>query len=154
MVTMLLHVLGGVALLAATGVVVLCVRQRLSGSAVWDIPSDANQQGHQSRGDAIGPVERTPQLILQAQALAALLRPPPPPATAPPVAVVPERPAPVEPPPVPVIESPKFRLVGTTWSERHPERSMALIAETGQEGEARWVKEGVAIGHFVIHEIR
>ena len=32
---------------------------------------------------------------------------------------------------------------------------MALIAELGAaDGSERWVKEGVRLGHFVIHEIR
>ncbi len=32
---------------------------------------------------------------------------------------------------------------------------MALVSEVGSEaGSERWVKEGAALGHFVIHEVR
>ena len=48
-----------------------------------------------------------------------------------------------------------FKLHGTSVYRDRPERSMALISEPGgSEGERKWVREGAALGHFVVQEIR
>lgn len=49
----------------------------------------------------------------------------------------------------------RFKLHGTSCCPNQPSRSMALISEVGAaEGMERWVKEGSQVGHVVIHEIR
>jgi hypothetical protein len=154
----LLNVLTVVALLAAGGSVVRCARQWStpdSSSIVFPSESKIAQQSIGGTcGNSAQARETVSPLVAQAEAFASLLRPRPSPPPVPAVAVVQERPAPVEPLPAPVMESPKFRVVGTSCSEAHPERSMALVSELGQEGEAHWVREGTTVGHFVIHEIR
>ena len=53
------------------------------------------------------------------------------------------------------VPSAKFTLEGTSYYEKQPERSVALIAEPGSpEQNQYWVKEGERLGHFVIHRIR
>ena len=48
-----------------------------------------------------------------------------------------------------------FKLHGTSVYPDRPERSMALISEPGgSEGERKWVRQGAALGHFVVQEIR
>jgi len=58
-------------------------------------------------------------------------------------------------PKVQVVPSAKFKLEGTSYYPNQPDRSIALIAESGSTDEnPRWVKEGERLGHFVVHEIR
>jgi len=55
----------------------------------------------------------------------------------------------------PKASSVAFKLHGTSVYPDRPERSMALISEPGgSEGERKWVREGAALGHFVVQEIR
>ena len=53
----------------------------------------------------------------------------------------------------PKAASAAFRVVAVSCYPQRPERSMALIEPT-IGGDAKWVKEGTPVGHFVVHEIR
>jgi hypothetical protein len=152
----LFYALGAVALLGAAGVVISFVRQcSCSNEFAVEAPLGiAHRLTQDKRGPSADQQARTSVLVMQAQALASYLSPPAPPPSAKPAPVIRNVPVEVEPPPAPIVESPKFKVFGTSCSELHPERSMVLIAEPGQEGEAHWVKEGTSVGHFVIHEIR
>ena len=58
-------------------------------------------------------------------------------------------------PKIRVVPTAKFKLEGTSYYPNQPDRSIALIAESGSTDEnPRWVKEGERLGHFVVHEIR
>lgn len=46
-----------------------------------------------------------------------------------------------------------FRVIAVSCYPDRPARSMALLCASGSpESEARWVKEGAGIGHFVVRE--
>lgn len=149
----------GVLALAAAGAVLwrctgewLCRDGQVLVSAspdnVVDVFTEANHAHSQ------GTSEKIPPLVAQAQALALILNPPSPPrkeTLAIPKERVVER-APV-PEIRPVTTSPKFKIIGTSCSELRPDRSMALIVESGSD-EARWVRAGEQIGHFTVHAIR
>jgi hypothetical protein len=156
--TRLLNLFGAVALLGAAGIVVLCARE-WSGDSRVDLvlqaePNVVRRFTQNTSGKSAQESETAPALVVQARAFATILRPPSPALSIKPAPTVTEPPAHVEPPSVAVAESPKFKVFGTSRSESHPERSMALVAEPGQESEAYWVKEGSSVGHFVVHEIR
>jgi hypothetical protein len=154
----LLNVLGLLALLAAAGIAALCVRQ-------WSSPCDDNVTPREGvslaerasriiQSQSIREPEEVSVLVAQAQAFVACLRPPAPPAPPKPAPAPKDIPVAIAPAPVPIEESPKFVVLGTSCSESHPERSMALVAESGKDPEARWVRQGAVIGHFVVREIR
>ncbi|MDO8303862.1 MAG: hypothetical protein Q7T18_11530, partial [Sedimentisphaerales bacterium] len=84
-------------------------------------------------------VEQDVPLIKQAQALALRLNPPKPKEVA------------STAPPVPVIETPKFTLLGTSFYPDDPNRSMALIDEPGKG--MHWVVQNDKVGHLTITQI-
>ncbi len=146
---------GLLALTAACAVAWLCARQ-WRDAGVSDPPvllAAGVVDAFVQRGAA--PAEkRASPLIAQAQTLAGYLNPP-----APPKPTEPPRPkkkeakrAPV-PAVRPVQATPKFTVRATSYNENRPEKSIALIAEPGEQS-ARWVREGERIGHCAIHEIR
>ncbi len=148
-----IQAIGILALAAACGVVSQCVRD-------WPqaLPVAATGGVVQAFKDGVA---RTPEvrertaspLVAQAETFALFLNPP---APAKEGASARERraSAPVPAPALrPVTATPKFRLIGTSCSEIRPERSMALVVESGSK-EARWVREGEQLGHFAIHEIK
>jgi hypothetical protein len=50
---------------------------------------------------------------------------------------------------------PSFSLRATSYYPSRPEKSRALVAEIGAgTGTEHWVKQGTALGHFVVQEIR
>jgi len=147
----ILHILAFCVLLAA-GVVL-----GLAGSLWWrgDPALDGIRHGpsalevfqQMGRGTADRSTGRSP-LVAQAEAFALHLNPPRPPQ--PRAAGLPERP-----PLRPLAPGASFRLRGTTYYPNQPDRSLALVAETGApEGAERWVREGSRLGHFVVQEIR
>ena len=93
-------------------------------------------------------------MILEAEAFALLLNPPRNPEKPPALALT-GNPTPPMPPIRPGGPSVSFKLRATSYYPNQPARSIALISEVGSaEGSERWVKEGSALGHFVIQEIR
>jgi hypothetical protein len=159
----LFYIVGISSLLASCGVFGLCVRQWSSydptAKEFLASPTaiERFQEIHSPLNDAVE--KETPPLVVQARLLALCLEPPSP-------AVMGRRdeapgardagtaapPAPILRPPAPSVT---FKLHGTSYYPNQPDRSMALISETGYGvGEERWVKEGMQLGHFVIHEIR
>ena len=101
-------------------------------------------------------VEKNAPLVVQAQAFAAYLNGP----------VVQEKKEVVatgrklprniaKAPKIRVVPSAKFKLEGTSYYLKQPDRSIALIWEPGStEENQRWVKEGERLGRFVIHKIK
>jgi hypothetical protein len=160
--TKLLYTLGLCAMAAACGVSVLAARRWNDG----DLASDGLQDGlgvvelfrerQGGQGTKNGGHMASP-LVAQAEAFAAYLCPP---------VVAEEQGAsgPVldlgtrvdaSPPVRPKEVSVDFRVVAVSCYPDRPKRSMALIAASSDgESEAKWVKEGAGIGHFVVHEIR
>jgi hypothetical protein len=60
-----------------------------------------------------------------------------------------------QPPVRPAAPSMSFTLRATSYYPSRPEKSRALIAEIGAgAGTEHWVKQGTALGHFVVQEIR
>ncbi len=60
-----------------------------------------------------------------------------------------------QPPVRPTTPSVTFTLRATSYYPSQPDRSRALIAEIGSgAGMEHWVKQGTALGHFVVQEIR
>ena len=60
-----------------------------------------------------------------------------------------------QPPVRPAAPSVTFTLRATSYYPSRPEKSRALIAEIGTgAGTEHWVKQGTALGHFVVQEIR
>lgn len=47
--------------------------------------------------------------------------------------------------------TPKFTLLATSYYRAVPEESLALVSEPGKE--ARWIKQGESLGHFVLAKI-
>ncbi len=145
---------GVLALAVACGVVLLCMRgwRRVPPPVTTDSIVQTFKDG---RGRSADNREETASpLVAQAEAFGLFLNPAPlvkrpaPPArkerSAVPAGVPKVR---------PVAATPKFKLIGTSCSEMRPERSLALIVESGSN-EARWVREGEQLGHFTIHEIK
>ncbi len=95
---------------------------------------------------------RKAPLLMQAEALALHLNPPKPQTTA--VSLPQPGVPPANPVVRPAVASPQFRLHATCCYPSCPEKSRALISESGAEKRRRWVKEGAQIGHFVIRQIR
>jgi hypothetical protein len=87
-------------------------------------------------------------LVAQATAFALYLNPPKPP-------VPPQTPPRVNPPQSaskPVVAIPQFRLLSTSRHALHPEKSLALVSESGR-GE-RWIRKGDRLGPLVVESIR
>ncbi len=158
MVIKLLNVLRMAALLAAAGIIVQCVCLWWGGDSQDSVfraePNDAARFTGPTDRNSMQRDEMDSPLVAAARAFASVLNPPVVSIPSKPRLVVRETMSPAEPLPVPIMESPKFKVFGTSCSESHPERSMALIAEIGIESDAQWMKEGAVIGHFAIHEIR
>jgi hypothetical protein len=162
MMVRLLYILGLSAVAAACGVFSRSVELWGRGDPELDrlaerpgvVEAFRQRQGEQTVGD--GGQAASP-LVAQAEAFAAYLSPP---------VVAKEQGASVpvlelgtrvdaSPPVRPKEVSVDFRVVAVSCYPDRPERSMALIAASSDgESEARWVKEGAGIGHFVVHEIR
>ncbi len=88
-------------------------------------------------------------LVKQAKSFALYLDPPPKP-KAKPKSTKKYKPKAKPKPTGPV--SSKFKLIGTSFYESHPELSFALIDEPG-EG-FRWLRQSSSVGHLVIEEIK
>ncbi|MGA1979771.1 MAG: hypothetical protein ABSG99_04290 [Sedimentisphaerales bacterium] len=82
-------------------------------------------------------------LVKQAEAFALYLNPPPEPKPEPSVSHNEPR---------PVAVSPKFRLVGTSRHELHPELSLALIDEPGKG--LHWVRQFSKVDHLIIEQVK
>jgi len=106
-------------------------------------------------GDRDPSEEKVAPLIVQAKAFTSHINPAPPAQNE--RSPAPQVPARNRPTPAvrPKASSVAFKLHGTSVYRDRPERSMALISEPGgSEGERKWVREGAALGHFVVQEIR
>lgn len=150
-----LYALGVLTIIAAGGVLMLCARSRPgseNGVRQFLGQPGAIQSFTQSVDKAVAsPKTIISPLVAQAQAFAAYLNPPTVPVNATPIAQ--ETPKPAAPPVRPDASSPKFKVLGTSYFADEPGRSMTLIRESGADS-GRWLKEGMQIGHFTIHEIR
>ena len=148
-----IQTIGVLALAAACGMVSLCIRDWRQAPPVTT--TGGVVQAFKDGGGRTPEIEEeaASPLVAQAEAFALFLNPPAPAKEG--VSVHEKRPsAPVPAPAIrPVAATPKFRLIGTSCSEIRPERSMALVVESGSN-EARWVREGEQLGHFTIHEIK
>ncbi|MBN1359295.1 MAG: hypothetical protein JW993_01830 [Sedimentisphaerales bacterium] len=160
----LLYTLGVCAMLIAGGVARLCVNQWHRDGSEPDRLAEhlaivevfRLRYGGQRTEDS---AQTASPLVVQAEAFAVYLNPPV-------VAAEEESGSPVVPltshglqasaPAVrPASVSADFRVVAVSCCPERPERSMALLcAASDSEGEAKWVKEGAGIGHFVVHEIK
>ena len=88
-------------------------------------------------------------LVKQAKSFALYLDPPPKPKAKPkPTKKYKPKTAPKPAGPV----SSKFKLIGTSFYESHPELSFALIDEPGKG--FRWLRQSGSVGHLVIEEIK
>jgi hypothetical protein len=157
----LLYILSLCAILGACSVFGLCIRQLCEPDppygGQWHPTSAIQAYTPGLAGREPNAVDNTSPLIAQAKALASLLAPAPAPegTEVPAAKIVKQEPTGPAAPIRPASASVKFRLHGTSYYPKEPERSMALIWEPGgAEGTHRWVKEGAEIGHFVVNEIR
>lgn len=150
-----LQSVGVLALLGAGCTLWLCVREAScpAGAELGLASADGVVAAFEAGGGGSpAAAKEVPPLVAAARAFALILDPPAPVVkgtpsgrTAPPAAHAPAiRPA---------VASPRFRVIGTSCPEIHPERAMALIVEPGTEA-ARWVREGEQVGHVTIHEIK
>jgi hypothetical protein len=155
--TTLLHILGTCAVLAASGVFLLCLSKPIRDDPFLEeirshpgVIQTFTAQGSGARSD----LPEAPPLVVQAEAFARLLNP----RGGAEVSLVREMPvgsAEIKMLIRPAAPLARFRIHGTSCYPSQPGRSMALISDAGApEGCERWVKEGSQIGHFVIHEIR
>jgi hypothetical protein len=148
----------GVAALLGAGVV---LGLSLAGACdeekqVQDVWGPSAIERFQQAAETLEPVKEKSPLLVQAEILAAYLKPQAPILTASPnpkpTRQADVRLSPAVSPPAP---SPRFILYATSYYPQRPERSMALISEaSGADGHRRWVREGDQIGHFVVQEIR
>jgi len=145
-------------MIAAGSLLGLCVHERSRVNAqVEEIrrrPGALEMFRAQDYGFGVDSPEVSP-LVVEAEAFASYVNPAPPVESLPPPA--PQAPARSRPTPTvrPRASSVAFKLHGTSVYPDRPERSMALISEPGgSEGERKWVREGAALGHFVVEEIR
>jgi hypothetical protein len=157
----LLYILSLCAILGACSVLGFCIWQWCEPEPQYGgqwRPSSVIEAHTASRvGREPNAVDNTPPLVAAAQALASTLTPAPAveETEVPAAKIVGQKPTGPAPPIRPADASVKFRLHGTSYYPKEPERSMALIWEPGgAEGTHRWVKEGSEIGHFVVNEIR
>ncbi len=88
-------------------------------------------------------------LVKQAKSFALYLNPPPKP-KAKPKSTKKYKPKTAPKPAGPVTT--KFKLIGTSFYESHPELSFALIDEPGKG--FRWLRQSSSVGHLVIEEIK
>jgi hypothetical protein len=151
MMIRLLHLVSVLAVIAAGGILTLCVTQ-WRRSDCEPCPPACSTQPLQPRGAVhAGTEERLSPLMAAAQGFASYLAPPPPPVQDRPTIQGTSKPA------VPVVRPsaalPQFKVRGTICAGPL-EQSIALICEPGASEAGRWMKEGTHIGHFTIHEIR
>lgn len=105
----------------------------------------AIEKFQRARGDEARDEGQISPLVKQAQAFALYLNPPPPKQPA-------VRPSKPRREPRPKVTSPKFKLVGTSFYELHPDLSLALIDEPGKG--IRWVRQSDQVGHLLIEQIK
>jgi hypothetical protein len=155
MMVRILHVASVLALIAASVVFALCVRnhqgedQQIGEFLACSAAEKLNQS---QRDHAKERREQLSPLVRQAQILAAYLNPPVSPKRE--RAARPEEETRVvaqSPEITPAATSPKFKLQGISYRPSKPKASMALIWEP--DGRRRWVKEGTQLGHVTIVEI-
>jgi len=85
-----------------------------------------------------------PPLVKQATAYALYLNPPEPPA--------PQKiPRPQKTVHRPLVTTPKFRLLSTSYYRSNPEKSLALVSEPGKGD--HWIKKGERLGQFVVESV-
>ncbi|OHB75419.1 MAG: hypothetical protein A2Z25_15030 [Planctomycetes bacterium RBG_16_55_9] len=149
-----LQTISAVAMGSAVVVFAFCVIQWTRGRPQTgpDTERSIVQEFRQRNGEGEKGVQQTvPPLVKQAQAFASYLNPPEPPK---PVRAQVSKPgsnedaAPVQLPKT----TPKFTLLATSYHRAIPEESLALISEPGRE--PRWVKQGEALGHFVLAKVQ
>jgi len=158
-VVRILHILAVVAFLGTCAVLSTCLRQRyaddLQLEEIQDYPTAVERFREGDGGNRDLSAEMIAPLIVEARAFASYVN-----STSPapdgrsPTSQMPARNRPT-PAVRPKASSVPFKLHGTSVCPDQPERSMALISEPGgSEGERKWVREGSALGHFVVQEIR
>ena len=91
-------------------------------------------------------------LVEEAKKFALYLNPPPPPKPVkPPKSKGTAKAPPKRSRPQPTVSS-KFKLIGTCFYVDHPERSLALLDQSGKG--LAWVRQGGKVGHAVVEEIK
>lgn len=150
------YILGGLALVLAGALFVLCVTSGMREDSHADgmTTLSAVERFKQSGGGRKKPNrDQTSPLIRQAQLLAHYLDPPVPPKQRSSPAVSKAQNVVAQTPEVrPANTSPKFELHGISYRPSRPEDSMALVwqADTGHH----WVRQGATLGHIVIESIK
>jgi hypothetical protein len=89
--------------------------------------------------------EKTSPLVKEAMKYSNTINPPPPPPSEAPSAPVAQETR-------PIVVTPKFDLIGTSYYPQRPESSYALINEPGKG--YNWVKQGSNVEHLVISDIK
>ncbi len=158
----MLHILGGCAVLAACGVLALCVDQWKQADPelerLRDRPGVVEAfRARQASRTADGGEPASSPLVVQAEAFAGYLNPPGPTASKESLPSKVHLGSPGLATSVPAVRPPSpsvhFRVIAVSCCPDRPARSMALLCASGSpESEARWVKEGAGIGHFVVRE--
>jgi len=87
----------------------------------------------------------TTPLVKQATTYALYLNPPEPPAPK-------KIPRPQQAVHRPVVITPKFRLLSTSYYRSDPDKSLALVSEPGKGD--HWIKKDERLGHFIVESIK
>ena len=118
------------------------VKQYLNSESVIEKFNKA-ESSKEATGGQVSP------LIIQARDFAKYLNPP---AKPKPAAPPPSTQGPSVPTPRPSTVSAKFTLVGTSYYNSQPERSLAFINEPGKG--LRWVTQSSEVGHLIIEQVK
>lgn len=89
-------------------------------------------------------VDTTP-LVKQATTYALYLNPPKPPAPK-------QVPRPQQTVQKPVVITPKFRLLSTSYYRSNPDKSLALVSEPGKGD--HWIQKDERLGHFIVESVK
>ncbi len=114
---------------------------------ILSAPSAVDRFKEHNGGKPQDSQDTMPPLVKQAEILAGIMKPPAlvrPPAT--PASVIPR------PVVTPQVVTAKFTLVGTSYSRDDPRESFAYISLG--DGTYQWVRQGEAVGHLIVKEIR
>lgn len=112
-----------------------------------DLPISVNRQALIRQNPGQNDSRLSSPLLEQAAAFALYLDPPKP---------TPHKDTPlptVGAPPVarPASPTPQFRLLGISYDQSHPDRSLAMVSDASQGG--RWIRKGEHLGYFVVERI-